>query len=122
MKPETIKAIFTNLLFVIGVLLSIYGFSKGALTIVRLAVFEKYPLQSYEETRCQMEFFAPRPIDDKTQVTLSESEIEKRKQDCLVSLEADRKNRLVEDIVGSATAVFAGGVLTYFFRRFIWRE
>jgi len=122
MKPETIKAIFTNVLFVIGILLTIYGFSRGALTLVRLAVFDKYPLQSYEETRCEMDLYVSKPIiDDKSQVQLTAGEIEDRKNKCLIGLESDRKNRMVEDITGSITALFAGIALAYAFRRFIFK-
>src|SRR3990167_7920317 len=51
MKTTIIKAIFTNLLFVIGVILMVIGFIRGTTTAVNSIVFEKYPLEQYEKTR-----------------------------------------------------------------------
>ena len=122
MKSQTIKAIFTNLLFVIGVILLIFGFIRGSITITRLVIFDKYPLQSYEETRCQIDLL-PQPVstDGKTQL-LSQKESQGRQEKCTTSLEHERKVRQTEDIVYSVTTLVAGFVLIVAFKRFIFSE
>lgn len=73
-KGETIKAIFTNLLFLIGVILMIVGFIRGTSTTVKFLVFDKYPLNSYEETRCDYPQYS-KPINpDGTMSEISEEE------------------------------------------------
>lgn len=120
MKSDTIKAIFTNILFVIGVILIIIGFTQGTLTITRMFVFDKYPLNSYEETRCEFESGMSKPvIQDENATPLSDAEIKDRKEKCLVSLEYQRKVKKTEDIVGSITMLISGIALVYVFRRFI---
>ncbi len=123
MKAETIKAIFTNLLFVIGVIFVIFGFIQGTQTAVRLATFEKYPLQVYEETRCEYENDAMRPIDptNGSPVPLNNDQLIDRKSKCESSLDYQRKVKQTEDIVVSITTLVAGAVLVLGFRRFIFK-
>ncbi len=121
MKAETIKAIFTNLLFVIGVMLLIFGFIQGTQTAVRLATFDQYPLNPYEETRCENEFPAMRPIMDPTQPQFTDEQQTERRQKCEASLTYQRKVKQTEDIVVSITTLAAGGVLVWSFRRFIFK-
>lgn len=111
MKTQTIKAIFTNLLFVIGVVLLIVGASRGTLTLVRLAVFTDYPLDYYAETRCIM---APAPIAENGEV------MPKNDINCMESLDFERKIKLTDDIVNSVTMIISGLALTLGFRRFIY--
>lgn len=110
MKSETIKAIFTNFLFVIGVVLIIVGASRGILTVVRLAVFDKYPLDYYAETRCA---YPPVPVQDGEVMPKLEAE-------CTGSLDYERRLRLTDDIVNSTTMLISGLVLTFSFKRFIF--
>lgn len=118
MKSETIKAIFTNLLFVIGVSLIIFGFTRGVLTLAQLIVFPKYPLNSYEETRCEITPLAPE-LGGKTVAVTKPEEIKAQKEKCLESLEHQRKVKEVEDITASVSTLVAGAVLVFFFKRFI---
>jgi hypothetical protein len=120
MKPETIKAIFTNILFVVGVILLIVGFFQGTRTAVKLVTFDKYPLDSWAETRCDY----PNIVYDTSipeKDVPSQADREKQKQDCLDSLEYERSVRMTEDIVGSITLLVSGGALVFFFRKFILR-
>lgn len=117
MKTDTVKAIFTNFLFVIGIILLIYGFVQGSLTAVRLLTFDKYPLNSYEESRCNAEYFARGPQD----TPLSAEEVAAQKADCLESVEHDRRVRKTEHLVTSITTLMAGAVLVFSFRRFIFK-
>jgi len=113
MKTETIRAIFTNILFVVGVVLSIIGFIQGALTVTRTVVFDKYPLQSFEESRCYYENrpeLAQSKTPDSTQ----------KEKECLQQLDYERNVRQTEDIVRSLSFMASGFVLIYFFRRFIY--
>ena len=95
MKAESIKAIFTNLLFVIGVILLIFGFIQGALTASRLVVFEQYPLNSYEETRCELEanFSQVREPAMSEVSTPSAEEVAPRQATCIAGLARQRQVR-----------------------------
>ena len=117
MKPETIKGIFTNLLFVIGVILMITGFIQGTRTVVKLAVFENYPLETWEETKCEQYPYVAAPVDsEKT----TPAEVNPRvKEDCKAQLATERKVKMTEDIVASISFLVSGATLVYFFRRFI---
>jgi hypothetical protein len=117
MKTEIIKATFTNLLFVIGVILLIFGFVRGTSTIAKMMVFDKYPLQSYEETRCEMEVV---PVTKEMVNVESGEQQQERRELCLTSLENARKVRQVEDMVSSLTTLVAGSVLVVVFKRFIF--
>lgn len=117
MKSNTIKAIFTNLLFVIGVILLIFGFTQGALTVTRSLTFPQYPLPSYEETRCQFEFI--RPALDESTVPMNDAELEDRQKRCEDTLVNERKLRQTEDLVTSISMIIAGLLLVISFKRFI---
>ena len=120
MKSETIKAIFTNLLFVLGVILLIFGFTQGALTTARIIAFDKYPLPSYEETRCEIEFSRPLYIPEEESIApLSEEELEMRREKCEQSLEQQRQINKVENVVTSVSLLAAGTLLVLTFKRFI---
>ncbi len=116
MKPETIKAIFTNLLFVIGVVLLIWGVAKAASTGARLISFDTYPLQGYEESRCD---YVSVPIMEKGVVAPSEADQKLQKEQCKESIEKQRALQKVDDIVQSIVLPFSGLTLVYFFRRYI---
>lgn len=121
MKTDTIKAIFTNLLFVIGIILLIFGFIQGSLTATRLVVFETYPLNSYEETRCEYDFqttaFGP---DGKQLAEPNPEDVAKRKEACKASIEQERKVKKTEDIVSAITTLVAGALLVMSFKKFIF--
>jgi hypothetical protein len=120
MNSESIKAIFTNLLFVIGVILIIFGFIQGTLTAVRLLTFDEYPLASYEESRCEMEFTASKPVLAPGEASMSAEEIATRQAKCETSLAHARKVKQTEHIVSSLSTLIAGTVLIWSFRRFIF--
>ena len=104
MKTDLIKAIFTNLLFVIGVILVIFGFVNGVSTITKSIVFEKYPINTYDETRCESEYVnqpAPAGPDGKTAPVTQESTADRKERlkKCTESVELSRKVKQTEDIV-----------------------
>ena len=123
MKTKIIKAIFTNLLFVIGVVLMVVGFVRGVSTVVKSAVFEKYPLNDYEETRCQIEASSRAvPLEGAIAEPLSEQEKKEIKADCFKSLEQARKVKQVDDITYSLSFLASGLALTLIFKRFIFSK
>lgn len=119
MNTENIKAIFTNLLFVIGVALVIVGFVRGALTVTRMFVFEKYPLNYYDEARCDINMLPAKAVEPAT-VDNGKSN-EQSIKECKIALEHERRVRMVEDIVISVTTLISGVVLVYSFKKFIFR-
>ena len=120
MKPETIKAIFTNLLFVIGVILLIVGFVQGTRTAVKLITFEQYPLDPYTETKCsQPPYAVPVAVDGVKTMPVSEETTRHTKEECENELIHERKVKKTEDIVGAITMLVSGGALVFFFRKFI---
>ncbi len=122
MKTETVKAIFTNLLFVIGVILLIYGFIQGSLTAVRLLTFEKYPLANYEESRCDFDYGLPQKETGEPAVSPEawQAEQAERRASCLESLDQARRVKQTEHIVTSITTLVSGAVLVWSFKRFIF--
>jgi len=121
-KTEKIKAIFTNLLFVIGIVLVIVGFIRGTLTITQIIVFDKYPINSYEETRCDQGIVPVEATKKEGETSaLTKIEIKEQKDKCLSSIEQGRKVKMTEDIVTSITTLLSGVALIYFFKRFIFK-
>ncbi len=123
MKPETIRSVFTNLLFVIGVVLLVVGFTRGTLTVAHLLTFNKYPLNGYDEGRCIGMY--PQPVvlegmEGKTTPLITDGDSKRQKEECLLSLENERKIKKVEDIVSSTSLLVSGLVLTFVFRRFLF--
>jgi len=121
MRIKTIKAIFTNLLFVIGVVLVIFGFTRGALTAANLVVFDKYPLNSYEERQCGEGFtrVPMKPLDvevSNTPNTVTKSQ----KAECEASLEHSRKIKMINDVIGSLSMLICGTTLVLGFKKFIF--
>lgn len=108
MKLQTIKAIFTDILFIIGIILIIVGFGKGASTVAKLALFSQYPLPQFEERSCDY------PAYREGEITPRET-----KDECLKYLEISRKVRLTEDIVNSLTLFSAGIIMVLLFRNFL---
>lgn len=131
MKTELIKATFTNLLFVIGVILIIVGFVRGTDTMVKSLVFDSYPLQTWEETRCEGEYMFPTPmrpvetVQDGASISSDsnqpdQQEIDRRIEKCEAALNRQRDTKQVSDIVGSFTMLVSGIVLVYVFKGFIF--
>ncbi len=119
MKPDTIKAIFTNLLFVIGVILTIIGFISGTSTVVKLAVFDTYPLDSWEETKCDQAPYLATPLEEEKRPSPVGQDLPRMRDECRSGLERERKVHLTEDIVTSISFIVAGLSLVYFFRKYI---
>lgn len=117
-----IKAIFTNVLFVIGVILIIFGFVRGAITLTYISMFDKYPLDQYQETMCDTNY-ATRPLaNDKSEVTfgMNETEAKDAKVRCEKQTERQRNINKATDVASAITTLISGAVLVYFFRRFIF--
>ena len=120
MKTENIKAIFTNLLFVIGVILMITGFVRGTSTIAKSLIFDKYPLNSYEETKCELGT-APRvAYGEEIAGSANKETLEEREEKCLESLEQSRDVQQTEDIAYSVSFFVSGLALAMIFKRFIF--
>ena len=123
MKSETIKAIFTNLLFVIGIILLIFGFITSAQTATKMVLFDKYPLSSSAETRRDTDSqFAPMQVDKNGKdIKVPKEEKEALKKKCMTALEQERKVRMSQDIVTALSTLAAGAVLVLSFKRFIFK-
>ena len=116
-----VKAIFTNLLFVIGVILIIFGFVRGAITGTYLVIFDKYPLDQYQETMCETTY-ATRPLinDKDVNAEPNTQELKESKIKCEAQTERQRKVNMARDVASSITTFISGAALVYFFRRFIF--
>jgi hypothetical protein len=112
MNIKTIKTIFTNTLFVIGVIVTIIGFVNSTRTIANIVVFEKYPL-GYEETRCQDMAMVPK-------IEIQQEQNEQQYQNCVAQLENTRKQRQVTDITTSFSTLISGLAVALIFRKFIF--
>ena len=126
MKIESVKAIFTNLLFVIGIGLTIFGFIKGSLTASKVLSFDRYPLDQYQETRCMYPVMPTEPIPLKgeniqKQTPEQDDYYKKEAERCMNEQEQQRKIKKSDDIVVSATTLFSGLVLILVFSKFIFK-
>jgi hypothetical protein len=126
-KTPIVKAIFTNLLFVIGVILMVVGFVRGTSTFSKLAFFEIYPLPGYEESRCEFGYYMEPAVvkEDGTtaeQTAEAKAEQEKQKERCKQELERTRTVQKVEDVVSSVSFFVAGLALTIVFKQFIFQK
>jgi hypothetical protein len=127
-KTYTVKAIFTNLLFVVGIILMVVGFVSGTSTLAKLAFFEVYPLQSYEESRCDAPYYPVEPTMIKTDGTVAsesaEAKAEREKQidRCKAEVERGRSVKKVEDVVFSISFFVAGTALALVFKQFIFQK
>jgi hypothetical protein len=139
LKNSSVKAIFTNLLFVIGVILMVIGFVNGTTTAAKLAFFDQYPLHSYEENRCDNEAYlrsaplelgigkqdlqindASTPAEIAAKKEVFNKKMEAQKEKCIKELDRLRKLKQVEDTVSSISFLVAGVALTLAFRQFIF--
>jgi hypothetical protein len=107
---------------VIGVLFLIFGFIQGVTTSVKLITFDQYPLNSYEETRCQYmssidSSLAPEIVNEKRP---SQEDMDRQRNQCQEQLEFERRVRKTENITTSITTLVAGAILVISFRRFIF--
>ena len=129
-ETSRISAIFSNILFVIGVILLIIGFFIGTHTLVKSIAFTQYPLPSWEENRCdhemlyQIEPYMPFAEEKEAEeiplsLLLAEQKQEQKQQidKCLISVEQQRKTKQVEDAVGAFVLLTAGSVLVFVFRK-----
>jgi hypothetical protein len=122
MKTEVIKAIFTNLLFVIGVILMVIGFIRGVATTVNSIVFEEYPLDEYQETRCSVEIIPP-VVDAKYEIASpehSEQDLKTRQQKCEQAITKARRTTQVNDITYSFGFFTSGLFICLAFKKFIF--
>lgn len=117
MKPELVRAIFTNILFIIGVILTIFGFGRGSVTAAKFIVFGTYPLNGYEETRCDIQTSPMREGDTQTA-----EERRDARMSCFEAVERERKLQMIEDVVGSITMFTSGVVLIFSFKRFLFKK
>lgn len=113
-NPKVIQTIFTNFLFAIGVILLVVGFVRGILITTRLIVFDTYPLENWEETRC--ENMTPAMIQEPNIKQPNLEESEKFQTRCKEEVAHSRKVRQVEDIATVAGLLVSGVALSYFFR------
>mgnify|MGYP003425706023 CR=1 FL=1 len=124
MKPEIIKAIFTNLLFVIGVVLMVVGFIRGSSTGINSVVFDQYPLEEWQETRCSLDMGFQEPSIKVVDTELRETKesFEQRRVACQQALDTTRKTKQVNDITYSFSFFVSGVALALSFKRFIFNS
>lgn len=112
-ETKKIAAVFTNVLFVVGVVLMVVGFIGRVSTVAKLVVFDGYPLP-YGEDRCA--YPEPMPVRVEGEVNPVEKTQEQTAR-CMMALERERQTRKVEDITRSIGFLVAGGVIVYSFRK-----
>lgn len=119
MKPETIKAISTNILFALGVILVVIGFIRGSSAVVNSLAFNEYPLDEWQESRC-MEvgaFQSPLLLEkDQTAFLEAKEHFEQQKIECEKTLERVRRTKQVTDFTYSFGFFASGIVLAVLFK------
>lgn len=132
MKIETIKAIFINTLFLSGVILLIVGFAIGLNTAAKSLLLLEYPLDSWDETRCDMDnwsypLYADSYTDERTVLTAEERERQEVQQQarlerCLEGVERSRKAKQISHSVTSISLIISGIVLIVLFRGYLFSK
>ena len=119
-KSTLVKAIFTNLLFVLGVILMVIGFVQGSLTVAKLLLFDVYPLPAYEESRCDLPLYKEAVVGPEVRPAQPQVIDPDQAAKCAKELERDRKVKQAEDAVGATSFLIAGLALTTAFKKFIF--
>ena len=126
MHSDVVKVFFTNLLFVVGVVLLIVGFSIGANTLAKSLIFPQYPLKVWDETRCEYDMWPVEDVSSSQAQQLSPEALEYSNQQkkarldsCQASIAQQRVTQQVEDSVTAITLLISGLLLTLFFKGFI---
>lgn len=110
----TVRALYLYLFSGLGVILMIIGAYLSVLYFVRITQFEKYPLPSYEETRCDfVSDYPPFPPPGETTVATPTEDTENRRQECLTQLEQTRQRKETEDFTAALTLLVLGGIVFY---------
>lgn len=124
MKPEIIKSIFTNLLFVMGVVLMVVGFIRGTVTLANSIAFDQYPLDEWQETRCTLDlsYQDPSLLPADVAPTETKESFEQRKTECQQALDTTRRTKQVSDITYSFGFFVSGIALALSFKRFIFNS
>jgi len=98
----------------------VMGFTRGVSTVVKTVVFDKYPLDSHEEIRCETE--VPQRVISPEGDVIPKEKSEEDKQKCFDRLEQSRKVGQVEDVTNSISFFVAGAALAFTFKRFIFSK
>lgn len=125
MKATSIKALSMNIIFIIGVVLTVIGFVNGTSAVVRTIVFDQYPLNTYDEDRCSQTVYAPMLLEKRVadEVIVPDSvEKEQQLQECERSLAHSRKVKQVNDYTISFSMLIAGLALTRIFKGFLFEK
>src|SRR3989304_4054535 len=115
-KPDLFKQIYLYLFLTLGLITLSIGIFLLSQNLVKRFFLPKYPLQSFEETRC--DFFAPPPFDARLQTFNKESpDFKKQKKTCITRLKQERKVRKTIDLFNALTLIGIGGLI---FRIHLW--
>ena len=97
--------------------MAVVGFTQGTAVVVKSLVFDNYPLDNYEETKCNLGMPTREVPLEKNEIEPISEEDRKDKQDvCISGLEHARKVKQVEDITNSISLLIAGLVLAKIFK------
>lgn len=124
MKATSIKALSMNIIFIIGIVLTVIGFVNGTTTVVRSLVFDEYPLNTYDEDRCSQAAYVPVPVEKRVDEITSPSgeEQAQMQQKCEEALAHSRKVKQVNDFTSSFSMLIAGLALTRIFKGFLFEK
>ena len=117
---KIIPTIYFYLLSAVGMVLIIIGLFNSTHYIVGVTAYDKYPLGYSPESRCE---FTPKPVllEGQIEVESSPEDLQKSKDECLKSVEEERRNKKVDDLEKSITFTAIGllvfGAHFYFARR-----
>ncbi len=87
----------------------------GVHYLVNTTQYPKYPLQSYDETRCEVYSYAGKPVPavatEIREATPSAAEMKQQEETCKAQLEADRMHRKIDDLTQSLAFLIIGALV-----------
>lgn len=116
MRSNLIKTIYLYVFSGLGLGLFLFGVFSGVFFLVNVTQFDKYPLQTYEETQCDYPHYGPYakpvPIGEETrEATPSSQEFEEQERKCEERLELTRQRKKVDDATRTLAFLIIGSLV-----------
>ena len=109
-KPDLFQQIYLYLFLSLGLITLSIGIFLLSQNLVKRAFLPKYPLQSFEETRCDS--FALAPFDARLQTIDKKSpDFKKQKNLCLTRIKQERKVKKTIELTNALTLIGLGGLI-----------
>lgn len=116
-KANLVKTIYLYVFSGVGLSLFIIGVFMAIQYLVNTTQFEKYPLNTWEETQCEyppyLSVAKPMPVEETTDATPSAEEVKKQEERCTTNQESMRNRKRVDDLTRALTFLVIGPLVFF---------